>query len=55
MPLIALGGKVEGEEDGPDDEKWPDIGVEGERQGIMESGSFYLGIVDKRRSHSGDL
>ena len=45
--------EVVAEEDGPDDGKGPDIGVEVERQRPQQLGRLDLRVVDERRHDSG--
>ncbi|KAG9766030.1 hypothetical protein KCU73_g155, partial [Aureobasidium melanogenum] len=41
--------KIEGKEDRPDDQEGPDIGVQCQRQRVVERGELDLGIIHERR------
>lgn len=51
--VVALGGKVEGKERGPDDQKRPDISVQINGERVMQRGIFDLGIINEFRPVAG--
>ena len=50
--LVELGGQVVAQEDGPDDDEGPDVGVLVQGQRAQQVGALDLRVVDERR-HAG--
>jgi hypothetical protein len=48
VSLVAVGGEVEGEEGGPDQEERPDVGVELQGQWVVQARLLDLRVVDER-------